>query len=196
MTLRKLSGVLSLASVLVFCAPATFAGAESPGSSLPNIVLTTHDNKTVRFYDDLVRGKVVLVNFMFTSCKRFCPATTPNLVRVQAALGDRVGRDIFLYSITLDPLTDTPEVLKDYAKKAGAGPGWTFLTGKAEDIGKLRRKLGVYNRDPIIDADKTRHGGLVVYGNDAIGRWATIPGLNKSEVIVRAVLRVAESGHP
>ena len=196
MTPRKLGGVLSLTTVLVLCGPATFAGAESTAASLPNVVLTTHENNTVRFYDDLVKGRVVLINFMFTNCKRFCPVTTPNLVRVQVALGDRVGRDIFLYSITLDPATDTPEVLKDYAKKVGAGPGWTFLTGKAEDIGKLRRRLGVYNRDPIIDADKTRHGGLVVYGNDAIGRWAAIPGLNKAEVIVRAVLRVAESAHP
>ena len=196
MTPRKLGGLLSWASILVSCAMAAFAGAESKGSSLPNIVLTTHDNKTVRFYDDLVRGKVVLVNFMFTSCKRFCPATTPNLVRVQTALGDRVGRDIFMYSITLDPANDTPEVLTDYAKKAGVGPGWTFLTGNEEAIKKLRRKLGVYNRNPVIDADITQHGGLVVYGNDALDRWAAISGLNKPEVIVRAVLRVAEPGHP
>src|SRR5256886_13444079 len=100
MTPRKLGGVLSLASVLVFCVPPTFAGAESKGSSLPSIVLTTHDNKTVRFYDDLVKGKVVLINFMFTSCKRFCPVTTPNLVKVRATLGERVGRDMFMYSIT------------------------------------------------------------------------------------------------
>ena len=137
-----------------------------------------------------MKGRVVLINFMFTNCRRLCPVTTPNLVKVQAALGERVGRDIFLYSITLDPATDTPEVLKNYAQRVGAGPGWTFLTGKAEDIGKLRRRLGVYNRDPIIDADKTRHSGLVVYGNDAIGRWALISGLNKPEAIVKAVLRV------
>src|SRR2546430_1101885 len=126
MTPRKLGGVLSLASVLVFCVPPTFAGAESKGSALPSIGLTTHDNKTVRFYDELVRGKVVLVNFMFTSCKRFCPATTPNLVRVQAALGDRVGRDIFMYSITLDPATDTPEVLTDYGP--GVSTSWSETT--------------------------------------------------------------------
>ncbi len=200
MNRRELGGVWSLASILVSCVLAGFAPAElalaGTESYFPNVVLTTHENNTVRFYDDLVKGRVVLINFMFTNCKRFCPVTTPNLVKVQATLGERVGRDIFLYSITLDPATDTPEVLKDYAKKAGAGPGWTFLTGKAEDIGKLRRRLGVYNRDPVIDADKTRHSGLVIYGNDAIGRWAAIPGLNKPEVIVRAVLRVAEPGRP
>ena len=188
--------VLLLASLFVSRALAAFA-AEGPKASpqgyFPNFVLTTHENTTVRFYDDLVKGKVVLINFMFTNCKRFCPVTTPNLVKVQAALGERVGRDVFMYSITLDPATDTPEALKRYAQKVGAGPGWTFLTGKEEAIEKLRRKLGVYNRDAAIDADKTQHGGLVVYGNDAIGRWAAISGLKKPEVIVRAVLRVMGS---
>jgi protein SCO1/2 len=200
MNRRKLGGMPFFASFLVACVLAAFAGLEpalaGAESYFPNVVLTTHDNKEVRFYDDLVKGKVVLINFMFTSCKRFCPVTTPNLVKVQAALGDRVGRDMFLYSITLDPATDTPEALRNYAKKVGAGPGWTFLTGKKETIDKLRRKLGVYDRNPVIDADITQHGGLVVYGNDAIGTWASISGLNKPEVIVRAVLRVAESGHP
>jgi protein SCO1/2 len=196
MTRRQLGGVLSLASVGAVASPRT-VGAQSASprmeSYLSNVVLTTHENRTVRFYDDLVRGKVVTINFMFTDCKRFCPATIPNLVRVQEALGERVGRDIFLYSITLDPATDTPAVLKAYAKEVGAGPGWIFLTGKEESIERLRRRLGVYDRDPAIDADKTQHSGLVVYGNDALDRWAAISGLNKPEFIVRAVLRVAGS---
>jgi protein SCO1/2 len=183
--------ILFLASILILSAPAAFSGSAPDVPYLPNVVLTTHEGQTVRFYDELVRGKIVLINFMFTNCRRFCPRTTPNLVKVQAALGERVGRDIFLYSITLDPSTDTPEALKRYAQVVGAGPGWTFLTGEEEGIRKLRRKLGVYNQDPIIDADKTRHSGLVVYGNDAIGRWALISGLNKPEAIVKAVLRVA-----
>jgi protein SCO1/2 len=183
MTRRELGGLLSLLQ----------SASTTTGSSFPNVVLTTHENKTVRFYDDLVRGKVVIINFMFTNCERFCPATIPNLVKVQDALGERVGRGIFLYSITLDPATDTPAVLKAYAKAVGAGPGWIFLTGKAESIDSLRRRLGVYNRDPAIDADRTQHGGLVVYGNDTLDRWAAISGLNKPESIVRAVLRVAGS---
>lgn len=181
MTRRELGGLLSLFQ----------SASAGTATFLPNVVLTTHEEKIVRFYDDLVRGKVVIINFMFTNCKRFCPMTTLNLVKVQAALGERVGRDIFLYSVTLDPATDTPTVLKDYAKAVGAGPGWTFLTGQEASIERLRHKLGVYSRDPVIDADRTQHGGLVVYGNDAMGRWATIAGVNKPESIVRAVLRVA-----
>lgn len=156
----------------------------------PNIVLTTHESEKVRFYDDLVKGKVVLINFMFTACPDICPLTTANLIRVQKALGERLGRDVFFYSITLDPATDTPDVLKRYRKAVGAKPGWFFLTGKYEEIEVIRRKLGVYDLDPVIDADKTQHGGLVVYGNEAIGRWAAIPGLLKPKYIVRAVLRV------
>src|SRR5712692_11871739 len=150
MTRRTLLASFIIAPVAsVFSRWAAFGNTTSPGAGpraryFPNVLLRTHENKTVRFYDDLVKGKVVLINFMFTSCKRFCPVTTPNLVKVQAALGDRVGRDVFLYSISLDPATDTPEVLTKYANAVGAGPGWTFLTGKAEDIGKLRRRLGVY----------------------------------------------------
>lgn len=196
MNRRQLGGMLSLASIGAVASPkASGDQSASPrmDSYLPNVLLTTHENKTVRFYDDLVRGKVVLINFMFTSCKRFCPLTTPNLVKVQAALGERLGRDIFMYSITLDPATDTPAVLKGYAKAVGAGPGWTFLTGKEESIQRLRRRLGVYNRDPAIDADRTQHGGLVVYGNDALRRWNAIAGLDKPASIVRAVLRVAGS---
>jgi len=162
-------------------------------TTFPNVVLTTHEHRTVRFYDDLVKGRIVVINFMFTRCRRACPVTVPHLVKVQALLGERVGRDIFLYSITLDPAVDTPAVLKAYAETIGARPGWTFLTGKEEAIKTLRWKLGVYDRNPIIDADRTQHSGLVVYGNDAIDRWAAISGLNTPETIARAVLRVAGS---
>src|SRR5207247_5615204 len=107
MNRRKPGSVLFFASFLVSSVLAAFAGPEpavaGAESYFPNVVLTTHDNKTVRFYDDLVKGKVVLINFMFTSCKRFCPVTTPNLVRVRAALGDRMGRATFLYSYSRDP---------------------------------------------------------------------------------------------
>jgi len=116
--------------------------------------------------------------------------TTANLVQVQNALGERLGREVFIYSITLDPQTDTPEVLKQYAEGYGAKPGWYFLTGQDEEIQVLRRKLGIYDRDPVIDADKTQHIGLIVYGNEATGKWGAVPALLASERIVQAVLRV------
>ncbi len=158
----------------------------------PNIALRTHENETVRFYDDLVKGKVVVIGFMYTSCEHICPLTTVNLINVQKILGDRVGRDVFFYGITLDPLLDSPKVLKDYAHNVGAKRGFTFLTGAFEDIELLRHKLGIYDPDPVIDADKSQHGGIIVYGNEALGRWAAIPALVNPRSIVRALLRVME----
>jgi protein SCO1/2 len=95
-----------------------------------------------------------------------------------------------MLSITLDPARDTVEVLRQYARMLGAKPGWYFLTGKHEEIEMLRHKLGVYDPDPAVDADKTQHAGIVVYGNEALGRWAAIPGLARAEFIAETVLKV------
>ena len=154
----------------------------------PNAILRTHENKPVRFYDDLIKGKVVLINFMYTNCDGLCPRQTANLAAVQRALGDRVGHDIFMYSITLKPEEDTPKVLQEYAKSNGVKPGWLFLTGKPGDVEKLRRKLGFVDSDPIVDRDKSQHIGVVLYGNEALDRWAACPALTDPTEIVRYVL--------
>lgn len=154
----------------------------------PNAILRTHENKPVRFYDDLIKGKVVLINFMYTNCEGLCPRQTANLVVVQKALGDRVGRDIFMYSITLKPEEDTPKVLQEYARSNGIKPGWLFLTGKPEDVEKLRQKLGFVDSDPIVDRDKAQHIGVVLYGNEALDRWAACPALTHPEEIAKYVL--------
>src|SRR4029079_6107544 len=108
----------------------------------PNVTLTTQDGAPVRFYDDLIKGKIVAVNLIYTTCKYACPLETARLSQVARLLGDRMGRDVFFYSITIDPDHDTPQVLKEYAAKYQAGPGWTFLTGKAADIELISKKLG------------------------------------------------------
>jgi protein SCO1/2 len=192
--------MMRIASLLlaVFGLLVSRSGAATSGGvpTLPNVVLRTQENKPVRFYDDLIKGKTVVISFMFTSCKGICPMTSANLLKVQKALGDQVGRDVFFYSLTLDPKTDTPEVLQKYARTIGAKPGWTFLTGKLEDLELLRRKLGFYDLDPKVDADKTQHGGLIVYGNDAVGKWAMMPVLLNSNRIVEAVRQVMGPGAP
>lgn len=160
------------------------------GAYFPNIVLRSHHGKTVRFYDDLLRGKVVLINFIYTTCGDTCPLTSANLAQAQEALGEHLGRDVFMYSITLDPKTDTPEVLKQYAERFGAKSGWHFLTGKDDEIQQLRRKLGIYDRDPAIDADKSQHLGLIVYGNEATGRWRHTSALADPAYLARVVLRL------
>ena len=111
----------------------------------PNVPLTTQDGKTVHFYDDLIKGKIVAINLIYTTCKYACPLETARMRQVQQVLGDRMGKDVFFYSITIDPEHDTPAVLKDYAEKFHAGPGWLFLTGKQADIDLIQRKVGLYS---------------------------------------------------
>ena len=154
----------------------------------PNVVLTTHDGTRVRFYDDLIKDKIVVINFMYTQCEDGrCPLTTVNLARVQKLLTARVGRDIFMYSVTLTPEHDTPAVLKRYATAYGVGPGWTFLTGKPEDIERLRRKLGFAWADPLRDAKKSNHTGTIRYGNEALQLWAACPALSHPAWIVESL---------
>ncbi len=156
---------------------------------LPNIALTTHEGRSVRFYDDLVKGKVVAINFMFATCRLSCPDAVKNLLAVQRELGDRVGRDVTLLSISLDSDRDTPEVLRAYAQAHGVGPGWYFLTGRRDDIELLRRKLGAYDLDPVIDADPAQHAGIVILGSEPRGRWKAISALSKPVRIRQAIER-------
>jgi protein SCO1/2 len=154
-----------------------------------NIPLITHEGREVRFYDDLVKGKTVLLNVMYTVCaaEAICPLGTANLVEVQKILGPRVGRDVFMYSITLDPANDTPGVLKSYAKAFGVKPGWEFLTGEKEDIERLRRSLGYFDLDPVVDKDPSQHSGMVRYGIEPLERWAGCPILSRPEWIATSL---------
>jgi len=144
---------------------------------LPNLPLISHEGKRVRFYDDLVKDKVVTLNFFFANCDEICPLVTANLAKVQKLLGDQVGRDIHMYSFTLKPEEDTVAVIRDYRKKFGAGPGWSFFTAKPDDMEKLRRAIGFTYPDPAIDKDKTQHIGNVRYGNEPLMYWSACPGM-------------------
>lgn len=158
----------------------------------PNSELVTHEGKKVRFYDDLIKGKVVVINFMYAHCENICPAVMANLTRVQKQLGDRVGRDISMYSITLKPDEDTPQVLEAHAKALGVRPGWLLLTGRPLDIELLRRRLGFTYDDPLEDADKSNHIGMVRYGNEPAVRWAMCPGQAPANWIASAILAEAD----
>jgi protein SCO1/2 len=153
----------------------------------PNVLLTTHEGKKVRFYDDLIRDKIVLFNFMYVKCDGVCPGITANLVRVQKLLGSRLGRDIFMHSFTLKPEEDTPAVLRSYAEAYKIGKGWSLLTGVPADIELLRRKLGFTDPDPGIDADKSSHIGNVRYGNEPLQRWGSCPGMSKPSWIAESI---------
>jgi protein SCO1/2 len=128
-----------------------------------------------------------MLNFMFAGCGDICPGMAANLVRVQKLLGERMGRDIFMYSITLAPEHDTSLVLKTYAEGYRVKAGWSFLTGAPGDIEQLRRALGFTDSDPVADADKTQHLGLVAMGNDTLDRWIKCPAMLRPERIVKTL---------
>lgn len=141
----------------------------------PNVPLITHNGEKVRFYDDLIRDKTVLFNFFLVQCTEgLCPTVAANLRKVQDLLGERMGRDIFFYSITLQPKKDTPKILKEYADNFDIKPGWTFLTGKPADIELLRRAQGFVDWDPKRDKDLSNHTAMGRYGNDRLERWGGI----------------------
>ncbi|MBL0423542.1 SCO family protein [Ramlibacter alkalitolerans] len=154
----------------------------------PNVPLVTQDHKTVRFFDDLIKGKVVVINFIFTGCSAACGMETARLRQVQDLLGDRVGKDVFFYSISIDPENDTPEALKAYMAKFNVAPGWTFLTGKQKDIDLLRARLGLYM--PPINKDNPGvidHDLAVIVGNQLTGRWQKASPMENPEVLATQV---------
>lgn len=151
-----------------------------------NAVLRTHENKEVRFYDDLIKGKLTLINFIYTGCTKSCPRSTGNLAKAQEILGDRIGRDVFMYSITLKPEEDDPAVLRSYARSHGAKPGWLFLTGNEYDLTTLRFKLLRWDH-PMLDFDPDQHTGMVRIINDTLNHWTMCPTHATPRQIVECV---------
>jgi protein SCO1 len=152
-----------------------------------NLPLLTQYGTRVKFYDDLIQGKIVLINTMFTHCTMICSPMTQNLAKVQEYLGADWANNVHIISITVDPETDSPDVLKKFAAGFNSGPKWTFVTGKRENIDWVLYKLGAYTER----ADE--HYSLLIVGNETTGEWMKIFALAKPEDIVAAVKEVAGS---
>jgi protein SCO1/2 len=191
--MRRVMSVCATALTAAWIAAVTFAAPGVPAAEqdgrrgadyFPNVTLTTHEGRAVRFYDDLIKGKIVAVNLIYTSCKYACPLETARLRQVHKLLGERMGRDVFFYSISIDPETDTPAVLKAYAEKFNTGPGWTFLTGKRSDIELISKKLGLYS-DPNASADG--HTPHLLIGNEATGQWIRNNGLDNAKYLATTI---------
>ena len=150
-----------------------------------DVELLNQDGEKVRFYSDVLKGKTVVVNAFFTTCTSVCPPMNRSMEKIQEAFGDRVGKDVFLVSLTVDPATDTPARLKEYAAKFHAGKGWTFLTGKKENLDWALYKLGQYVED------KDSHKTVIIVGNEATGLWKKALGMAKVEDLIQIVESVA-----
>src|SRR5215510_5857939 len=176
----KFSIVLLL---LMFSATMSFGqDQKSPAETyFSDVELINQDGQKVRFYTDVLKNKIVVINTFFTTCKNICPPMNRNFEKMQEALGDRLGKDAFLVSITVDPETDTPTRLKEYSRRFHARPGWIFLTGKKENVDWALYKLGQYVET------KGDHSTIIIIGNEPKGLWKKALGLAKSEELIRIV---------
>jgi protein SCO1/2 len=156
--------------------------ASTSAASRPDRNYLTHDGRSVNVFDDLIKDKVVLINFIFTSCQASCPLETARLRRVHEALASRMGKDIFFYSISIDPKTDTPEVLHAYRERFKLGPGWTFLTGSKETIDNLQKKLGLF-LDEVDSKKPLDHSLNLIVGNQKTGQWIKRSHLENPQVL-------------
>jgi protein SCO1 len=164
--------------------------------AFPNVTLLTHEGEEVHFYDDLLKDRTVLLNFMYVQCRDgFCAPTIANLARVEKELKGRVGRDVFFYSITLDPRHDTPDVLKKYRAHFTKNPGWVFLTSdKPQRIERVRRALGYVRRDPALDRDPASHLGYVKLGIEPLERWCSAPGRLRARALANYIRWMEPNG--
>ena len=180
----------ALATVAARNAGASVVKAVGMGNkNIPNVRVQGHDGKAYHFYDDLVKGKTVLINFFYADCVGICPRMTSNLKKIQALLGDAVGRDTFIYSISLKPEKDSPKHLAEYAKMHGIKPnsGWILLHARRPDMELLRERLGFKDSDPVLDKNINEHTGMLRFGNDVWNSWAACPLLSNPENIVRDI---------
>jgi protein SCO1 len=186
MRLKTLPQIALISTILVSWITSAPAQNSRWGANyFPNVTLTTQDGTTVRFYDDLIKGKIVAINLIYTTCKFACPLETARLAQVQRVLGDRMGRDVFFYSITIDPEHDTPAVLKEYAAKFRAGPGWLFLTGKQADIDLISRKIGLYSAPDPSNPDG--HMPNLLVGNEVTGQWMRNSAVDNPKFLARTI---------
>ena len=161
--------------------------AVSGRGGIPNVPLLTHEGKDVLFYDDQVKGKTVLISFIYTRCADLCPLNVAMFKRVYGLLGDRMGKDVFFNTITLDPRNDTAQILGAYARAFEAGPGWSFLTGTLESTETLRKSFGFVDPDPVLDANKELHMGMCWLGHEPLSRWSACPAMTKASAIARYI---------
>ena len=184
---RKLAGVPAARGNRRFAPP--LSGRDKLRDRyFPNIELTTSDGDKVRFYDDLLKDKIVVLNLMYAKCDGICPTTTANLKQVRRLLRDQIDHEIFIYSLSLKPEQDSPAALKEYARMHGIkDPNWLFLTGRPDDVDLLRHKIGFADPNPDVDRDKSRHSGMLRYGNEPLAIWGTCQGSAEPEWIAQEI---------
>lgn len=158
------------------------AKEESPAKKyFTDVVLVNQNGEKMRFYSDLLENKVVIINSFFATCMGSCLPLNRNLEKLQKGLGARMGKDVYIISISVDPTVDTPANLKAYAKKLNAGPGWYFLTGDKETVDFALKKIGHF-----VD-NKEAHLNVFIVGNERTGLWKKAFGLAQPDELMKVV---------
>ena len=186
--------MLFVIALLICCVLTDAVGQRSPAAKrdealhvkVLDVDVYDQNGKQLKFYTDLVKGKTVAINFIFTTCTNICPPLTATFRKVQVEAGPNVN----LISVSVDPTTDTPERLKAYADKFKAGPGWTFVTGDKVDIDKLLAGLGA------TVADKNDHTPMVLIGNESANYWTRAYGLSPPSQLAGAIKAAADRKAP
>lgn len=153
---------------------------------VPDAIVYDQNGKRLKFYSDLIKGRTVAINFIFTTCTTICPPLTATFRRVQQELGERGGANVNLISVTVDPTIDTPEQLKLYADKFKAGAGWTFITGGKGEIDRILTALGA------AVSNKNDHTPTVVIGNDAARYWTRVYGLSRPAMLADSLIEASK----
>jgi len=187
----RLTMILSLLSLFILCGsvlaqepsqPQSQTTAESPGKKyFTDVLLVNQNGEKMRFYSDLLQNKVVVINSFFATCTGSCLPLNRNLEKLQKALGEHMGKEVYFLSISVDPTVDTPTSLKAYAKKLNAGPGWYFLSGDKENVDFALKKIGQF-----VD-DKNDHLNIFIIGNERTGLWKKAFGLAQNEELLKVV---------
>ena len=161
--------------------PETRWPGQAASFDLREATLLTQDGVEVELVEDVIGDRIVVVDFIYTTCTTVCPVLSAVMLQVQGELGDRLGNEVLLVSISVDPLRDTPARLKDYAKKLRSGDGWLWLTGDRTAVDEVLRDFGAYT--PNFED----HPAMVLVGDGATGEWSRFLGFPGSNHIVERV---------
>lgn len=200
---KQFKNIIAISTVILFlCCAEGFMAQHQTGSTkvekqihvgnslltIPNVMLVNDRNQKVRLYEDVIKDRIVLLSFFYTSCQYICLMQGQSLAKLQADLKGRVGKDVFLISITTDPETDTPQKLREWAAHQGRKNGWMLLTGEKSEIDKV---VTTFTGDSV--GRPQLHSSLVYIGNDANGQWRAINGLSNTENLIAAIENVTRT---
>lgn len=160
------------------------AAVSFSSTKIPNTHILDQNGKPLNFYNDLIKGKTVAINFIFTTCTTVCPPLTATFRKVQQTASER-GLEVKLVSVSVDPVIDTPERLRAFAEKFNADQGWTFVTGEKGEIDSLLQSLGV------AVTNKNDHTPMILIGNDSLNYWTRAYGLSSPTKLIDLIAEAA-----